>query len=298
VTSFPALPSGAAEESAGGSGATPEVKAPAQGPRPGPSAANPRAAATKPVVAARSRGRTPEKKSVFGVAGGKAALEKKGVEKSGSSVGSRVSRRSLGARGDVANLGSSVESLTWVGGGLTVPVGGKAYENFCTDLEFSGKQPRPDRQFCTPRYTAVPPPARGCDHPLDTPAPKIYTYLSEGIRMSVESCNVEVDDEGELWALAEQVEINPSMFGSQSECDDIISMYGDEEPDSMTSVPSFQSSSSASASRPTLTRAARKRMDLPVLEASLTINPNLQGLPIPELADTSAPVATDTAGKK
>jgi hypothetical protein len=275
------------------------VKAPAQGPRPGPSAVGTRAAAaTKPVVAARSRGRTPEKKSVFGVADGKAALEKKGAEKDGSSVGSRVSRRSLGARDDVVNLASSVESLTSVGGELTVPTGGKAIKNFSTNLDFSGKQPRPDRQFCGPRYSAVPPPVGEGAHPLDVNAPKLYTYVSEGIRMSVPSDKVELDDEGDLWADADDVAINPSMFDSQTEDDDAISLYVGEEPDSLTSVPSFPSSSSASASRPAMTRAAKKKMDLPVLEASLTVSPNLQGLPVLQLVGSSAPVAADTAGKK
>jgi hypothetical protein len=94
------------------------------------------------------------------------------------------------------------------------------------------------------------------------------------------------------------VEVNPSMFGSQSECEDAISLYVGEEPDSLTSIPSFASSSSASATRPTLTRAAKKKMDLPVLEASLTVHPNLQGLPSLQVAGTSALVAVDTAGKK
>jgi hypothetical protein len=212
-------------------------------------------------------------------------------------VGSRVSRRSLGNRSGVVNLGSSVESLTSVGGELTLPTGGKAVQNFSTNLEFSGKQPRPDRQFCGPRYSAVPPPVGEGVHPLDANAPKLYTYLSEGVRMSVPSDKVELDDEGDLWADADDVEINPSMFDSQTDDDDAISLYVGEEPDSLTSVPSLPSSSSASSTRPTLTRAAKKRMDLPVLEASLQVNPNSQGLPVLSLVGASAPITVNLTGK-
>jgi hypothetical protein len=77
-----------------------------------------------------------------------------------------------------------------------VPEGERAKEVLTTDLVFSGKQPRPDRQFCGPRYTAVPPPVGEGAHPLDINPPTMYSYLSEGVRMSVPSDKVEVDNEG------------------------------------------------------------------------------------------------------
>jgi hypothetical protein len=197
--SFPALPA-ASEEVSGGSGAAGSSAAAGMGGLPttrefvaaclagaAPAGEVAKPVMAKPVVAARSRGRTPDKKVVFG---GKAAV------KSGSrasSVGGRVSRQSMGGRGGIVNVDSSVESVASEEGVLTVPVGSKAKINSRTDLTFEGKQPRPDR-FSFPKYTQIPAPARGDDHPLDTPAPKYYTYVADEVR--VRGCDFTVRGRG------------------------------------------------------------------------------------------------------